>query len=80
MRMFRSRYDELIGLFERVVFEHINVRVLEYLKRKSQIEESQIINLSHQNLANELGTTRVVISRILKQLKSIRKLNYLVEL
>jgi CRP/FNR family transcriptional regulator len=74
MRMFRSRYDELIGSFERVVFEHINVRVMEYLKRKSQIEESRMINLSHQNLANELGTTRVVISRILKQFEKDKKI------
>jgi CRP/FNR family transcriptional regulator len=73
MRMFRSRYDELIGSFERVVFEHINVRVMEYLKRKSRIEENKMINLSHQNLANELGTTRVVISRILKQFERDKK-------
>ncbi len=74
MRMFRSRYDELIGSFERVVFEHIHVRVMEYLKRKSQIEENRIINLSHQYLANELGTTRVVISRILKQFEKDKKI------
>ena len=33
LQMFRKRYDELINSFEGVVFEHINVRVLEYLKR-----------------------------------------------
>lgn len=74
IRMFRSRYDELIGSFERVVFEHINVRVMEYLKRKSQIEGSNMVNLSHQNLADELGTTRVVISRILKQFEKDKKI------
>ncbi|MEO5893792.1 MAG: Crp/Fnr family transcriptional regulator [Ferruginibacter sp.] len=74
MRMFRSRYDELIGSFERVVFDHIDVRVMEYLKGISEIEASRIINLSHQNLANELGTTRVVISRILKQLEKDKKI------
>ncbi|MGI8634320.1 MAG: Crp/Fnr family transcriptional regulator, partial [Segetibacter sp.] len=77
MRMFRSRYDELIGSFEGVVFEHINVRVMEYLKRKSEIEQSSIVNLSHQNLANELGTTRVVISRILKQFEKDKKIELL---
>ena len=53
MRMFRSRYDQLIGSFEKVVFEHINVRVMEYLKQKSKMEGSGIVYLSHQNLANE---------------------------
>ncbi len=48
--------------------------MMEYLKRKSQIEESRMINLSHQNLANELGTTRVVISHILKQFEKDKKI------
>ena len=74
MRMFRVRYDELINSFQKVVFEHIDVRVMEYLKKKSIENNSRIINLSHQNLAHELGTTRVVISRILKQFENDRKI------
>jgi len=77
LQMFRKRYDELINSFEGVVFEHINVRVLEYLKRKSLIEESRIINISHQNIAKELGTTRVVVSRILKQFEKEKKIKLL---
>jgi CRP/FNR family transcriptional regulator len=67
MHMFRKRYDELINSFQDVVFEHIDVRVLEYLKNKSVKEGSKSLNLSHQQFAAELGTTRVVISRILKE-------------
>ncbi len=74
MRMFRCRYDALIGSLERVVFEHINVRVLEYLKNKSQSEARDMVDISHQHLANELGTTRVVISRILKQFERDKKI------
>ncbi|MEP6683250.1 MAG: Crp/Fnr family transcriptional regulator [Parafilimonas sp.] len=74
MRMFRVRYDELITSFQNVVFEHIDVRVMEYLKKKSIENNNKIISLSHQNLADELGTTRVVISRILKQFENDRKI------
>ena len=74
MRMFRSRYDELIGSLERIAFNHINVRVMEYLKNKSEAEASQTLNISHQSLAHELGTTRVVISRILKQFEREKKI------
>ena len=74
MRMFRSRYDELINSLERVAFDHINVRVMEYLKKKSEAEASQTLTLSHQSLAHELGTTRVVISRILKQFEREKKI------
>lgn len=64
---FRNRYDELLTSFGSVAFDPIPVRVKEYLLKRSQTEESARVNVSHQTLANELGTTRVVISRILKQ-------------
>jgi len=66
LTMFRKRYDELISSFEGIAFQHIDARVLEYLKNKAIKEGDHTVNLSHQQLAGELGTTRVVISRILK--------------
>ncbi len=66
MSMFRRRYDEMVNSFEALVFEHIDVRVLEYLKNKATTEGNRSIAISHQQLAYELGTTRVVVSRILK--------------
>jgi CRP/FNR family transcriptional regulator len=74
MRMFRSRYDELINSLEGIAFDHINVRVIEYLKKKSEAEGSKVLSISHQSLASELGTTRVVISRILKQFEREKKI------
>ncbi len=67
IRTFRKRYDELLFTFEGVAFEHIDKRILDYLSSRKDKNNSDIIEISHQNLANELGTTRVVISRILKQ-------------
>jgi CRP/FNR family transcriptional regulator len=74
MEMFRKRYDELIGSFQNVVFEHIDVRLMEYLKKKSIDDDNKFIQMSHQKLALELGTTRVVISRILKQFENEKKI------
>lgn len=67
IRTFRNRYDELLDTFESVAFDHIDKRVLEYLHLRKSKQNSSLIQISHQQLANELGTTRVVISRILKQ-------------
>lgn len=67
IRTFRKRYDELLYTFEGVAFEHIDKRILDYLAVMKNKNKSNIIEISHQNLANELGTTRVVVSRILKQ-------------
>jgi CRP/FNR family transcriptional regulator len=74
MHMLTKRYDELIGSFEGVAFEHIDVRVWEYLKNMASIKNSKSINLSHQQLAYELGTTRVVISRILEEYERQKKI------
>lgn len=74
MQMFRTRYDQLINSFQGVAFEHIDVRVLEYLKNTSRKEDSKFVTLSHQQLADELGTTRVVISRILKEYERQKKI------
>ena len=68
IRTFRNRYDELLDVFESVAFDHIDKRVLRYLKtRIAKQQDSKGVKISHQELGQELGTTRVVISRILKQ-------------
>ena len=64
---FRNRYDELLRSFGSVAFNPIPARVKEYLLERAPMEGTKRINVSHQTLANELGTTRVVISRILKE-------------
>jgi len=74
MRMFRSRYDELISALERVAFDHVDERVMQYLRNKSAEGNTKTVHISHQHLAHELGTTRVVVSRILKQFEKERKI------
>jgi CRP/FNR family transcriptional regulator len=66
---YKSRYDELLKAFGNVVFQPINVRVKDYLRNYVKGQGVADVPLSHQTLANELGTTRVVISRILKDLE-----------
>ncbi len=67
LRTFKSRYDELLNAFGNVAFKPINLRVKEYFSNYVKNHGTSKIPISHQTLANELGTTRVVISRILKQ-------------
>lgn len=69
---YKNRYDELLNSFGNVAFKPIASRVKEYLRNQSVLLATNKISLSHQTLANELGTTRVVISRILKQFEKDR--------
>jgi CRP/FNR family transcriptional regulator len=67
IRTFRNRYDDLLNTFESIAFYHMDERVLKYLRSRVSRSNEGAVEISHQELANELGTTRVVISRILKQ-------------
>jgi len=74
MQMFRTRYDQLINSFQGIAFEHIDARLLDYLKNTANTAGAKSIDISHQQLAAELGTTRVVISRILKDYEKQKKI------
>ncbi len=71
---FKSRYDELLNSYGDVAFKPIHIRTGQYLDDHVKSSGSKKIVISHQVLANELGTTRVVVSRILKQLEKEKKL------
>jgi len=74
IKTFRSRYDELLGAFESVAFDSIDKRLITYLNNRAQKDNSKKIQISHQELAYELGTNRVVVSRILKGFEQQGKL------
>lgn len=63
---YRDRYDELLYSFNDAVFKNIDERAMAYLENYTEENNTNKVPLSHQALAHELGTTRVVISRILK--------------
>ncbi len=69
---YKNRYDELLNSFGNVAFKPVASRVKDYLRNQRELLATNKISLSHQTLANELGTTRVVISRILKQFEKDR--------
>ncbi|MGC4036492.1 MAG: Crp/Fnr family transcriptional regulator [Chitinophagaceae bacterium] len=69
-----NRFTEIIKCIDEVAFKKMDERLISYLKEKSKIAGSSVLNLTHQQIADELGTNRVVISRLLKKLENDRKL------
>lgn len=63
--LFSLKFNALTTLIEDIKFKRLDTRVIEFLKKKKE----NIINITHEELANELNTSRVVISRILKELE-----------
>ena len=62
-------FTEIVKSIDDVAFKKMDDRLMSYLKEKSKISGSALINLTHQQVADELGTNRVVISRLLKKLE-----------
>ena len=68
------RFTEMVKSIDEVAFKKMDERLINYLKEKSKISGSSVLNLTHQQIGDELGTNRVVISRLLKKLENDKKL------
>lgn len=68
-RLYHKRFEELLDIINAIAFKKVDERLLSLLKKKSENIQSKIILVTHEQLANELGTARVVVSRLLKQLE-----------
>lgn len=69
MKTIRERFDELLRTIDQIAFHKLDERLLKYLQDHIQNNGSSLINLSHQQMADDLATSRVVISRLLKKLE-----------
>jgi len=74
MNTIRNRFNELLKAIDQIAFQNMDQRLIHYLKEKSKATGSALINLSHEQIAQELATSRVVISRLLKKLENDKKL------
>lgn len=70
MRSFNERFLELLKSIESIAFHKLDERLIAYLKEKQRLSGSSIIKASHNVIADELATSRVVVSRLLKQLEN----------
>ncbi|MDN5422948.1 MAG: Crp/Fnr family transcriptional regulator [Chryseobacterium sp.] len=73
-KLYHKRFEELLDIINAIAFKKVDERLLDLLNKKSELTHSSIIVITHEQLANELGTVRVVVSRLLKQLEESGKL------
>lgn len=72
-KLYHKRFEELLDIINAIAFRKVDERLLTLLRKKSEILQSDTIITTHEQLANELGTARVVVSRLLKQLEDSGK-------
>lgn len=74
MRSFNERFLELLKSIESIAFHKLDERLIAYLKEKQRLSGSSVVKASHYQIADDLATSRVVISRLLKQLENDKKI------
>ncbi|MCZ2460819.1 MAG: Crp/Fnr family transcriptional regulator [Chitinophagales bacterium] len=68
-RLYHKRFEELLDVVNAVAFRKMDERLVNFIKKKSEITGAKTLYVTHEQLANELGTARVVVSRLLKQME-----------
>ena len=71
---YHNRLNEMLHTIDSIAFDNMDQRLLNYLKEKARITQSKIIENTHQEIAYDLNSSRVVISRLLKKLENIGKI------
>ena len=72
--LFQSKYEELIQVISILTFSNKDTLLWEYLKKEAQKKGTRTLITTHQHIADDLGSTREVASRLLKKLEKEGKL------
>ncbi len=65
----------MLSAIDNLAFMNMDERLLNYLKDKSKVVKSNEIHSTHQEIAYDLHTSRVVVSRLLKALENNGKIS-----
>jgi CRP/FNR family transcriptional regulator len=71
---YHKRVNELLNTVDSIAFQNMDERLLNYLKEKNRINKDNSIHNTHQEIAYDLHSSRVVISRLLKKLEEMGKI------
>src|SRR5690606_41647292 len=72
IQTYRKRFEDLLQVIDHIAFRNMDERLEFYLKRHARVTGKKTIELSHQQIAEDLNTSREVISRLLKKMEQGR--------
>ena len=74
LQSYHNRMDELLEAVDTIAFLKMDERLFLYLKDKAMVTHNDVIYTTHQEISQDLHTSRVVISRLLKKLENEQKI------
>jgi CRP/FNR family transcriptional regulator, anaerobic regulatory protein len=69
-KLYHKRFEELLTAVNAIAFQKLDMRLLQLLKQKAELYQTKEIKITHQQLADELGTAREAVSRVMKQMEN----------
>jgi len=73
-KSYHKRMEELLATVDSIAFDQLEKRLWEYLLEKKRITKANTLSITHQTIAQEMHSSRVVISRLLKRLELENKI------
>ena len=74
LESYQTRFDEMLDAIDSIAFLKMDERLYKYLINKTKLHNSTTIHVKHLDIAEDLHSSRVVISRLLKQLENENKI------
>jgi CRP/FNR family transcriptional regulator len=74
LESYQTRFNEMLETIDNIAFLKMDQRLHNYLLNKASLSNTKTIIVKHQDIAEDLHTSRVVISRLLKQLENENKI------
>ncbi len=74
LQSYHNRMDELLEAVDTIAFLKMDERLFRYLKDKAMVTHNDVVFTTHQEISQDLHTSRVVISRLLKKLENEQKI------
>ena len=65
-----GHFSDLMWLVEQVMWKSFDKRLAAFLVEESRLEETKLLKLTHEKIANHLGTAREVVTRMLRYFQS----------
>ncbi len=65
-----NHFSELMWLMEQIMWKRFDARLAKFLLEESGLEETSVLTLTHDRIANHMGTAREVVTRMLRYFQS----------
>jgi CRP/FNR family transcriptional regulator len=74
LQSYQNSVNELLEAVDTIAFLKMDERIFKYLKDKAMVTHNDVLSVTHKEISEDLHTSRVVVSRLLKKLENQEKI------